>query len=134
MVKHRWAAATQDYPLTSKLIHLKLLDYFHCYTASSQYNQIRLMKSLECAQSNIVKNVMRFDKRSHHSNLLHAVRIDKVETSVIRWILSLWYRIYQVDNPARVLSNAMLCDDINSRHQIPGTLIHRVMEAGFSPI
>ena len=77
---------------------------------------------------------MGFNKRSHHSNLLHAVRIDKVETSVIRGILSLWYRIYQVDNPARVLSNAMLCDYINSRHLIPGTLIHRVVEAGFSPI
>ena len=93
-----------------------------------------LMKSLECAQSNIVKNIMGFNKRSHHSNLLHAVRIDKVETSVIRGILSLWYRIYQVDNPARVLSDAMLCDYINSRHLIPGTLIHRVVEAGFSPI
>ena len=92
------------------------------------------MKSLECAQSNTVKNIMGFNKRSHHSNLLHAVRIDKVETSVIRGILSLWYRIYQVDKPARVLSNAMLCDYINSRHLIPGTLIHRVVEAGFSPI
>ena len=84
--------------------------------------------------SNTVKNIMGFNKRSHHSNLLHAVRIDKVETSVIRGILSLWYRIYQVDNPARVLSNAMLRDYVNSRHLIPGTLIHRVVEAGFSPI
>ena len=94
----------------------------------------KLMKLLECAQSNIVKNIMGFNKRSHHSNLLYAVRIDKVETSVIRGILSLWYRIYQVDNPARVLSNAMLCDYINSRHLIPGTLIHRVVEPVFSPI
>ena len=92
------------------------------------------MKSLECAQSNTVKNIMGFNKRSHHSNLLHAVRIDKVETSVIRGILSLWYRIYQVDNSARALSNAMLRDYVNSRHLIPGTLIHRVVEAGFSPI
>ena len=90
-----------------------------------------LTKSLECAQSNTVKNIKGFNKRSHHSNLLHAVRIDKVETSVIRGILSLWYRIYQVDNPARILSNAMLCDYINSRHLIPGTLIHRVVEADF---
>ena len=93
-----------------------------------------LMKSLEFAQSNIVKNIMDFNKRSHHSNLLHAVRIDKVETSVIRGILSLWYRICQVDNTARVLSNAMLCDYRNSRHLIPGTLIHRVVDAGFSSI
>ena len=93
-----------------------------------------LMKSLEYAQSNIVKTILGFNKRSHYSTLLHAVRIDKVETSVIRGILSLWYRIHQVDNPARVLSNAMLCDYINSRHLIPGSLIHRVVEAGFSPI
>ena len=53
---------------------------------------------------------------------------------MIRGILSLWYRIYQVDNPARELSNAMLCDYINSRHLVPGTLIHRVVEAGFSRI
>ena len=90
------------------------------------------MKSLECAQSNIARNVVGLNKRSHHSNLLHAVRIDKIETSVIRGILSLWYRIYQVDNQARVLSNAMLCDFINSWHLIPGTLIHCVMEAVFS--
>ena len=93
-----------------------------------------LMKSLECAQSSIVKNIMGFNERSHHSNLFYAVRIDKVETSVFRGILSLWYIIYQVDNPARVLSNAMLCDYINSRHLIPGALIHCVVEAGFSPI
>ena len=92
------------------------------------------MKSLQCAQSNIVKNIMGFNKRSHHSNLLHAIRKDKVETSVIRGILCLWYRIYQVDNLARVLSNAMLCDYINRRNSIPGTLIHRVVEAGFSSI
>ena len=92
------------------------------------------MKSLECAQSNIVKNTMGFNKWSRHSNLLHAVRIDKVETSVIRGILSLMYRIYQDDNPALIPSNAMLCDYINSRHLIPGTSIHRVVGAGFSPI
>ena len=94
------------------------------------------MKSFECAQSNIVNIIMGFNKRSHYSNLLHADRIDKVETSVIRGILALWYRIYQVDNPARVLSNAMLCDIcyINSRHLIPSTLIHRVVEEGFSPM
>ena len=77
---------------------------------------------------------MGFNKRSHHSNLLHAVRIDKVKTSVIRGILSPWYRIYQVDNPARVVSNAMLCDYINSWHLIPDTLIHRVVEVVFAPI
>ena len=80
-----------------------------------------LVKSLHCAQSNIVKNIMGFNKRSHHSNLRHAVRKDKVETSVIRGILSLLYRIYQADNPARVLSNAMLCDYINRRNLIPDT-------------
>ena len=38
-----------------------------------------LMKSLECAQSNIVKNIMGFNKQSQHSNLLHTIGIDRLK-------------------------------------------------------
>ena len=134
-----WPGNIIYYPLTSYILSTDVKAHLYktiglpslLYGIESVSLNQTLMKSLECAQSNIVKNIMGFNKRSHHSNLLHAVRIDKVEASVIRGILSLWYRIYQVDNPARVLSNAMLCDYINSRHLIPGTLIHLVVEAGF---
>ena len=64
-----------------------------------------LIKSLECAQSNIVKNIMGFNKRSHHSNLLHVVRIDNVETTMIRGILSFWYRIYSSSSSSNFISN-----------------------------
>ena len=93
-----------------------------------------LKKSMESAQASLLKNILGFSKRSHHSNLLHAVKIDSVESSVNRAVLSLWWRIYQVDGPARLLCNALLNEFVKHKRLIPGTLIHRVAEIGYSPV
>ena len=89
---------------------------------------------MESAQATLLKNILGFSKRSHHSNLLHAVKIDSVESSVNRAVLSLWWRIYQVDGPARLLCNALLNEFVKHKRLIPGTLIHRVAEMGYSPV
>ena len=93
-----------------------------------------LKKSMESAQATRLKNILGFSKRSHHSNLLHAVKIDSVESSINRAVLSLWWRIYQVDGPARLLCNALLNEFVKHKRLIPGTLIHRVAEMGYSPV
>ena len=60
-------------------------------------------KCIESVQSSIIKRIVGFPKRSHHTALLQAVNIDDVMSSVIRNTLSLWWRLFQVDNPARKL-------------------------------
>ena len=82
-------------------------------------------KFTESVQSSITKRIVGFPKRSHHTALLQAVKIDDVMSSVTHNTLSLWWRLFQVDNPARMLQGNGL---------IPGTILQRVVSAAFSPI
>ena len=48
-------------------------------------------KLIESVQSSIIKRIMGSPKRSHHTALLQAVKIDDVMSSVTRNTLSLWW-------------------------------------------
>ena len=91
-------------------------------------------KFIESVQSSIIKRIVGFPKRSHHTALLQAVNIDDVMSSVIRNTLSLWWRLFQVDNPARKLQIKLMKEFYNGNGLIPGTILQRVVSAGFSPI
>ena len=77
---------------------------------------------------------MGFPKRSHHTALLQAVHIDDVMSSVTRNTLSLWWRLFQVDNAARKLQIKLMKELYNGNGLIPETILKRVVSAGFSPI
>ena len=91
-------------------------------------------KFIESVQSSIIKRIVGFPKRSHHTALLQAVNIDDVISSVTRNTLSLWWRLFQVDNPARKLQIKLMKEFYNGNGLIPGTILQRVVSAGFSPI
>ena len=89
-------------------------------------------KFIESVQSSIIKRIVGFPKRSHHTALLQAVNIDDVMSSVTR--NTLWWRLFQVDNPARKLQIKLMKEFYNGNGLIPGTILQRVVSAGFSPI
>ena len=91
-------------------------------------------KFIESVQSSIIKRIVGFPKRSHHTALLQAVNIDDVMSTVTRNTLSLWWRLFQVDNPARKLQIKLMKEFYNGNGLIPGTILQRVVSAGFSPI
>ena len=91
-------------------------------------------KFIESGQSSIIKRIVGFPKRSHHTALLQAVNIDDVMSSVSRNTLPLWWRLFQVDNPARKLQIKLMKEFYNGNGLIPGTILQRVVSAGFSPI
>ena len=91
-------------------------------------------KFIESVQSSIKKRIVGFPKRSHHSALLQAVNIDDVMSSVTRNTLSLWWRLFQVDNSARKLQIKLMKEFYNGNGLIPGTILQRVVSTGFSPI
>ena len=51
-------------------------------------------KFIESVQSSIIKRIVGFPKRSHHTALLQAVNIDDVMSSVTHNTLSLWWRLF----------------------------------------
>ena len=91
-------------------------------------------KFFERVQSSITKRIVGFPKRSHHTALLQAVKIDDVMPSVTRNTLSLWWRLFQVDNPSRKLQIKLMKEFYNGNGLITGTILQRVVLAGFSPI
>ena len=90
-------------------------------------------KSVESTQAAIVKYIVGFPKRSHHTCLLQAVGISNVKTAVTRRNLSLWRRVFQTDSPARRLSGKLLKQFLSGSSWTPGTLLSRVISAGYSP-
>ena len=91
-------------------------------------------KFIESVQSFIIKRIVGFPKRSNHTALLQAVNIDDVMSSVTRNTLSLWWRLFQVGNPTRKLQIKLMKEFYNANGLIPGTILQRVVSAGFSPI
>ena len=77
---------------------------------------------------------MGFPKLSHHIGPLLADNIDAVMSSVIRNTLSLWWRLFQVDNPASELEIKLMKEFSNGNGLIPGTLLQRFVSAGYLPI
>ena len=60
-------------------------------------------KFIESVHSSIIKRIVGFPKRPHHTALIQAVKIDDVMSSVTHNTLSLWWRLIQVDNHAKML-------------------------------
>ena len=82
----------------------------------------------------MIKRIVGFPKRSHHTGLLRAVKNDDVMPSVTYNILSLWWRLFKVDNPARKIQIKLMKQFYNGYVLISGTILQRVVSAGFLPI
>ena len=92
------------------------------------------MRQVEKAQSSTVKRLLGFPLRSHHSNILRALNLSKVQSRIDKATLSLWYRIFQVDSPTRLLCAKLLSDFVLYNYSVPGTLIDRIIKMKLSPV
>jgi len=89
---------------------------------------------IDKTQSTLVKRAMGFCKRSHHSNVLRALRMDKSSEVIKNNVLSLYYRIFQVASPTRDLCIELLSSYMCHGKLVAGTLIDKVVNMCQSPI
>ena len=89
---------------------------------------------LESTQSTIVKHIFGLCKRSHHTNLLMALKIPKIEDVIMRNAIMFLRRIFMLDSPVRRLQINLLSDFMYTGVSIENTLIHRIVTAGYSPV
>ena len=92
------------------------------------------MRQVEKAQASTVKRLLGFPQRSHHSNILRALNLSKVQLRIEEATLSLWYRICQVDSPTRLVCAKLLSDFVLYDYTVPCTLIDRIIKMKLSPV
>ena len=102
---------------------------FDCIPLSS-----RNIKDAVSVQGTIVKGVLGLGKRNRHSNLLQALNIDKVDKCIVKNTLNFYNRLCKVDSPASKLQCEFLSHYLKTGNTIEGTLIHKIVSFGYSPI
>ena len=73
-------------------------------------------------------------RTAHSSQLLQALRVTKVKDNRLQTSLRLYYSIFMHETPATELNRFLLSRCISSREIIPGTLIHKILSSGSSPV
>ena len=91
-------------------------------------------KSLNSCQASCVKRMLGFQQRTHHSNLLTAVNIQKVESMITRNTETLWRKAFQIDSALRSICALSLSNFIINAKLIPGSIVERLVTAGRSPM
>ena len=88
---------------------------------------------LESAQGSIVKNALGISKRSHHSSLLKALNIPKLQSLLNAETVSLARRVFQVPSVYRKVCIRFLARFITTGKAPSGSLIDRLYRLGVSP-
>ena len=60
--------------------------------------------------------------------------MNPVESLINNANLSLWWRLFQVSNPSRLLCARQLAEYILYKRTVRGTLLHRIVQLNVSPI
>ena len=100
-----------------------------CVTLSK--GQLRQLKS---AQASTIKRVMGIPQRSHHSNLLQALRVQNIHDIINTNTKSLFHRIFKCDSPARDLQSRFLANYMETQRTIKNTMVDRLVSMGNSPM
>jgi hypothetical protein len=82
----------------------------------------------------IIKKVMGFRKRSHHTNLQKALNITLVDDSIHKISAGLLNRIFHVETPASHLQAILLSNFLLTGLTVKGTLINKLVTAGLCPL
>ena len=89
---------------------------------------------LNSFQGRCMKSALNLGRRSHHSDLLKALEIKPMSEKISNNVCSLFFRICQTDTPARDIVFYMISDFVLRGNLIPGSLVHRLVTLGISPI
>ena len=89
---------------------------------------------LEKTQGSVIKQFCGLDKRHHHTYLVQALGIEKVQDVISRATISLFSSIFKRDSPTRQLGlylvSLLICNNII----VPGTIVDRICKMGLSPV
>ena len=92
------------------------------------------LKRLSATQSNLVKYFMGLGKRHRHTNLLTAMNICSIKSVLAGRVLSLYNRMFKCESPLKDLNLFLLSKYLTTGSLIKGTILHRVVSMGESPV
>ena len=92
------------------------------------------MGRLDSVQGQLLKQSLGLSKRSHNSELLHALNIPRITDIVDRNVCSLFNRICNVNSPSRNICMFYLSQYVLYGKLTQGTLLHRVVRSSQSPL
>ena len=81
-----------------------------------------------------MKRSLGLSKRSHNTELLHALNIPRITDIVDRNVCSLFNRICNVNSPSRNICMFYLSQYVLYGKLTQGTLLHRVVRSSQSPL
>lgn len=84
-------------------------------------------KHVSTAQTDIIKKVMGFTKRSHHTHLLQALNIPSFEQCLEQNMRKLYHSLMVTDTPAGALQTRLLARYISTGHLVPLSLLDRLI-------
>ena len=93
----------------------------------------KCVKELQSTQGFIMKQVCGLSKRSHHSGLLQAVKVESANVYINNATKTLFWRLCATDSTTRNLCIHFLNKYIMHGTLIPGTIIDRIVGMGVSP-
>ena len=93
-----------------------------------------MVKQLENTQGAIMKRVCGIPKRSHHSQLLDALDIVRVDSLIKKSTSLLYARIFQTSTSQRELCIYYLSMFILTENIIKGTILDSIVNFGLCPI
>ena len=94
----------------------------------------RDLHRLESLQGTLIKSSVDIGKRSHSTSLLDAMAVPRVKDILKQKTVSLFKDICRVEGPASDICLELLKLYVTSGQCIPGTIIHRIVEYGESPV
>ena len=92
------------------------------------------LEELKSAQGTTVKRGLGLSKRSHYHRVLQACNITPIEEVIANNTARLYHNIFQCNTPAQVFQSLLLSSYILTGRAEKGTLLDRVIKAGYNPI
>jgi hypothetical protein len=86
------------------------------------------------AQGSAIKGVLGIGKRSHHSNLLHALSLPSTKDVIAKNTLSFFNRIFKVSSPLRDLCTFFMSTYMSEGVVYQGTMVSKIIALGYSPV
>lgn len=110
-------------------VHPILVYGAHCLSHCA-----KAIQTMEKFQSNSIKRIFGFSKRSHHSKLLGALNIRSVSDVINEQKVLLYKRIFTRNTPVGNLNIVLLGQFLGENSLIPGTLLSSVVGCDVPPL
>ena len=132
------AAAGALYPGLNCDIKTHIWNTINCPVLTYGLETIHISKTeledLKSAQGSTIKRGLGLSKRSHYHRVLRACNITPIEEVISINTARLYHNIYQCNTPARVFQSILLSSYILTGKAEQGTLLDRVIKAGYNPL